>query len=661
MMDAQIQGGLNSAVNSLRNNDPLEAKEIIQSVLSLDGSNLMAKELLAYAEAHLGNLDRAMVLLDDVTRHPDATVSALYEYGALLLAKSSPEQAIPLFERARIISPLVFEIEHDLGSAYALIGQKESSLRAFKNALEINPQSPELLYNLGRLHDDLYQEKEANFFYEKALELDLDFSPAWINLGLNMNYVGRYKEGLKCLERAKEIEAGIDFIAGDIAHAEMHLGIWKNFKNNVKNISQAVLDKQKSTHPFHLLGLVDDPQIQRKAAEIYTNTKYSKGEVQVAPKKNRKQKIKVAYISADFWNHATTHLTAELFELHNKEEFEIYAFSFGHGRDDEYRKRLMRAFDKFIDITNLSDKEVLSLASEIDTDIAVDLSGHTQDARTNLFAQRLAPIQINYLVYPGTMGSKYHDYLLADRTLIPEGADLYYSEKIIYLPNSYQINDRKKLIAEKEFKRSDFGLPENGFIFCCFNNGFKITPKVFEIWMKILSATDKSVLWLLAKNIQFVENIKQQARDRGIDDGRIIFADPINMPDHLARQRLADLFLDTFPYGAHTTASDALWVGLPVITRVGCSFASRVGASLLNAIGLPELVTQTEQEYLNLAVELAKNPLKMKKIRERLSLNRNTEPLFNTPLNVTHIESAFREAYSRYQLGLLPEHIFIDN
>jgi predicted O-linked N-acetylglucosamine transferase (SPINDLY family) len=374
-------------------------------------------------------------------------------------------------------------------------------------------------------------------------------------------------------------------------------------------------------------------------------------------KRARQKKIRIGYFSADFHNHATAYLMAELFERHDKGKFELIAFSFGPQTNDVMQLRVSQAFDQFIDVASMSNLEVAQFSRELEIDIAIDLKGLTQDSRLGIFSFKAAPIQVSYLGYPGTLGVDYIDYLIADKTLIPKTSIHHFSEKIVYLPNSYQVNDRHRLIASTHFTKQELGLPKDAFIFCCFNNNYKITPDVFDSWVRILKAVDSSVLWLLQDNSTASMNLQKEAANRGLDPTRLVFAERMALPEHLARHKAADLFLDTLPYNAHTTASDALWAGLPVLTCIGESFASRVAASLLNAIGLPELITETRVDYEALAIELATNPSKLKEIKEKLAQNRLTTPLFDTVLFTKHIEAAYTLMYERYQADLTPESI----
>jgi predicted O-linked N-acetylglucosamine transferase (SPINDLY family) len=416
---------------------------------------------------------------------------------------------------------------------------------------------------------------------------------------------------------------------------------------------------KRAALPFDILSVIGSPSLQRKAAEIFTRDKHPGTSSMSLPKRSRRDKIRIGYFSSDYFDHATCYLIAELFELHDRKKFEVFGFSFGPEKNDEMRTRVIAAMDQFLDVRSLSDFDVAQLCRSLDVDIAVDLKGFTQGSRTGIFAERAAPIQVNYLGFPGTKGSSYMDYLVADRTLIPESQQQHYSEKIVYLPDSYQVNDSRRSISDKAYTRAEEGLPEAGFVYCCFNNNYKITPGLFDVWMRILDRVEGSVLWLLEDNPGAGSNLRKEAARRGISPERLIFAERKPPTEHLARHRLADLFLDTFPYNAHTTASDALWAGLPVLTCMGESFASRVAASLLNAIHLPELVVTTQEAYEALAIEIAVHPETCIKFRERLQQNRLTTPLFDVQGFTRHLEAAYTAMYERYQADMKPEHIHV--
>jgi predicted O-linked N-acetylglucosamine transferase (SPINDLY family) len=440
----------------------------------------------------------------------------------------------------------------------------------------------------------------------------------------------------------------------------MKLCDWSALDTQTSELLAKIEGGLQATPPFAVLAITSAPALQRKAAEIVVNERHPASPVlPPIPKRARQKKVRIGYYSADYHNHPTAYLMAGLFERHDRGKFELVAFSFGPDREDEMRRRVSAAFDQFIDVRDKADKDVALLSRNMAVDIAVDLKGFTQGHRAGIFSYGAAPIQVNYLGYPGTMGAKYIDYLIADRTLIPEDFRQHCSERIVYLPDSYQVNDRQRAIADRVFLRDELGLPQQGFVFCCFNNNFKITPATFDGWMRILKQVDGSVLWLLEDNPTASRHLRKEAEARGVSAGRLVFAGRMPLADHLARHRAADLFVDTLPCNAHTTASDALWAGLPVLTCMGEAFASRVAASLLNAIDLPELVTTSQEQYEALAVELATNPERIGQIKQKLERNRLTTPLFDTQLFTTRIEDAYTQMYERYQSDLPPHHIYV--
>jgi len=407
------------------------------------------------------------------------------------------------------------------------------------------------------------------------------------------------------------------------------------------------------------MALIDDPEIQRKTAEIFANKKYPKSyalpEIGLYPKH---KKIRIGYFSADFREHPVSDLTAELYEVHDRDQFEIHAFSYGPDTKDKMNLRIKAGVDHFHEVHKMFYKDIAILARSLEIDIAVDLGGHTQDARTGIFAMSAAPIQASYIGYLGTMGANYYDYLVADQTLIPEQNHKYYSEKIVYLP-CFQVNDSKESPPEITFTRQDLGLPETGFVFCCLNNTYKITPTTFDSWGRILEQVNGSVLLIYADNKSAQINLTKEITARGIDPNRLIFGKRLSKPEYLARFRVADLFLDTQPYNAGTTASDALRMGLPVLTFIGHSFASRMGASVISALNLPELITTTKEEYESLAIELATHPEKLKIIKDKLASNLSTAPLYDTKLFTKNLESAYTMMYERHHQGLDPDHIYV--
>ena len=545
-------------------------------------------------------------------------------------------------------------------SAAQLKLKKYSEARASaQKAILVEADNSEAYLNLGIIENDLKNFESAIKFFDKALSLKPEYAEAWSNKGVTLKDLKRYDEVITHYDKALSLKNDIDWIYGYLTHAKMKMCNWSDFLDSSEIISKKVTVNEKVTSPFVLLALKDDILLHKQASQIYAQNKYPFNPT-LGPiiKSSRNQKIRIGYFSADFRNHAVSVLMAELFELHNKNRFEIFAFSFGADDKSPMRLRLSQAFSQFIDVSDMSELEIAELSRSLQIDIAVDLGGYTQDSRTGIFSYQAAPIQMSYIGYLGTMGAEYYDYLLADETIIPENLQKFYSEKILYLP-SYQVNDRKRIISERQFTREELGIPETGIVFCCFNNNYKILPSTFDSWMRILNAVEGSVLFLYADNEWSKANLIKEAGLRGIDGARLIFGGRIPAEEYLARYQTCNLFLDTFPYNAGTTASDALWAGLPVLTLIGQSFASRVAASLLNAIGLPELITNTQEEYEALAIELAIHPHKLADIKLKLAKNRLTAPLFDTPLFTKNLESAYIKMYERYQNDFQPDHISI--
>ena len=570
-------------------------------------------------------------------------------------------KAAECFERMLTIEPDYAEGHSNLGNALMALGQPNAAVKSYMKALAIEPDYAVAHNNLGITLDALGRFEDAEASYKKALTIAPHFAEAQSNLGDLLTTLKRFNEALVSYKSAFNLKPDITFILGKLLHTKMHLCLWDDLSSMLDELQDKINNNEKVVDPFPMLGLIDDPELQRKATKIFVNENFPKSHdlprIALYPKH---KKIRIGYFSFDFREHPVAALTAELYELHDRKQFEIHAFSYGPDTKDKMNLRIKAGVDHFHDVRTMSHKDVAMLARSLEIDIAVDLGGYTQNARTGIFAMSAAPIQVNYLGYAGTMAANYMDYLIADRTLIPEEKQHHYSEKIAYLPNSFMVNDTKKNLSNRLFTRAEVGLPANGFVFCCFNNHYKITPNIFIGWMRILKAVEGSVLWLTEGNNTAISNLKKEAKKNGVDENRIIFASRLTLrEDHLNRIQLADLFIDTLPYNAHATTSDALQVGLPVLTCIGNSFASRVAASLINSVNLPELITNTQEQYESLAMELATHPEKLKTIKKKLSNNLPESPLYDTPLFTKHLESAYSMMYERYQKGLDPDYIYV--
>ena len=601
-----------------------------------------------------------------VSLKPDYA-EAHFNLGIVLKVSGRPNLAVESYKKAIALLPNYLGAHNNLGNALKQIGRLEEAVVSYQNAITIKPDYAEAYNNLGITFMILEKLEEAVKSYESAILINTEYYDAHFNLANAFSNKAARKvdkrrhKALKSYQYAFKIKPNADYILGNMLFAMIHLCAWDGLFSYLKELTKKINKGQKITGPFALMALIDDPKLQRKATEIYANDKFPISNV--LPKIEhypKHKKIRIGYFSADFHNHATMHLMVELFEYHDKNSFELIAFSFGPDQQDVWRKRVLVSFDQFIDVTLKSNEEVSLLSREMEIDIAIDLKGYTQDCRPGIFAKRVAPIQVSYLGYPGTMAVDYMDYLIADPTLIPEESQQHYSEKIVYMPNSYQVNVSQRNLSEILLSRADLGLPKEGFVFCSFNNAYKIAPSTFAVWMKILKAVDDSVLWLLVSNDETAKNLIKEAEKLGISKNRLVFANYVPVEEHLNRIQYADLFVDNLPYNAHTTSSDALRMGLPVLTCLGNSFASRVAASLLNAVGLPELITTSQKDYEALAIELATNPKKMKLIKDKLAKNLPSAPLYDTPLFTKHLESAYKTMYDRYHEGLEPDHIYVE-
>jgi predicted O-linked N-acetylglucosamine transferase (SPINDLY family) len=584
---------------------------------------------------------------------------AFFKRGNALRAINEIDDAIASYERAISLKPDYPEAFNNIANILKDRNFLSEAISYYEKAISLKPDYAEAYSNCGNVYLVLNKFKSSISYHEQAINIKPEYAEAYFNKGAALERLKLSKEANACFEIAYKLKPDLDYHLGAILHSRMILCDWSDFYIITSKLLEAVLFQKKITDPFTFSSFLDDSKAQLECSRIYANTKYSvKTSLRNTHNYKNHKKIRIGYFSCDFREHPVSYLTSELFELHNRDKFEIIAFSFGPDTQDSCRKRLEKAFDQFFDVENKTDSEIIALTKEIEIDIAVDLGGFTAGARTLLFAMRVAPVQLSYIGYLGTMGADYYDYLIADPTIIPKENQQYYSEKIVYLP-SYQVNDTKREISAKEFTRSEIGLPEKGFVFCCFNNNYKITPSTFDSWMRILLSVEGSVLFLLDANETATNNLIKEASSRGINSDRLVFAKHLPMPEYLARYRVADLFLDTLPYNAGTTASDALRMGLPIVTQMGQAFASRMAASLLNSVGLPELITTNQDAYEALAIELATSPQKLDAIKSKLLNNLPSAPLYNTKLFTKHIESAYQAIYQRYLDDLCPEHIYI--
>jgi len=571
------------------------------------------------------------------------------------------DDALKVLERSLSLEPNNADTLNRFGNALYQLGKLENAKVAFENALQLNPTMSDAYISLGNIYRDMEMSIDAMLAYDKALACDQNSVVAIANKGQLWTAAAQYQDALIAFKHANDINPDFKNLAGAILNAKLNLCDWSGLGDPTKELHSKIQQGKPVLEPFLTHIIFNSLKIQRKAAEIYYQDRFGlikqQGKARVgAP--SSKNRIVVAYLSADFRSHPISFLMAELFEIHDRSQFEIIGISFSSVVDG-MQKRVSSAFEHYIQAHNKSDQEVADIMLKMGVDIAIDLGGYTQNSRFGVFSRRVAPIQMSYLGYLGTTGSDCIDYIIADDEIIPAESQKYYTEKIAYLP-SYQVNDSKRCISERIFTKEELGIPKDAFVYCCFNNNYKILPEVFASWMRILEKVPNSVLFLYVQNHDAQENLKQEALKRGIDTARLIFGGRLSPAEYLARYRVADLFLDTFPYNAGTTASDSLWAGVPVLTRQGETFSSRVASSLLKAIGLPQLITKTVDEYEELACSLAGKPSQLNEIKEKLSSNRLQTPLFDTKGFAHNLERLFVAAYEQSKSGKVLENIYIN-
>lgn len=650
---------------------------------------------LAVASSLLGRKEKAISLYDRVIRLHPQFVEAYNNKGLDLNHLGMHREAVNEFKKAIEVRQDFVEAHHNLGVSLNALGQFDDALVSFQHALNLRPNHSETLsniggalvslkrfaeaeaalrmaigfnnadakayFNLGVLLTELNRYDGAKEAFAKSLEVDPNAAATYENLGALYSAQRDYGEAIKAYEKALECDPNLKWMQGLLVHTKMKTCNWHDYDPSVAQLLSMINSHKNAATPFTLLGLPSSRATQKSCAEDFVNAEFPVDKLALKPPATTQfhKRVKIAYISSDYYNHATLHLMSDLFGLHDREKFEIIGICYGHPSQDELRIHATKKFDQFIEVYGKTDYQISEIIRSLEIDIAIDLKGHTGNSRLGFFAMRPAPIQAHYLGYPGSTGAKFIDYLIADSTLIPQEHQVDYSEKIVYLPDSYQANSEAKDIERVTDKRTDHGLPEHAFVFCCFNNNWKITPDIFNVWMRILDQVENSVLWLLKENPVAADNLTKEATSRGIDPNRVIFADILPIDQHLSRHQHADLFLDTIYCNAHTTASDSLKAGLPILTILGETFAGRVAASLLNAMGLPELIANNMDEYERLAIELARSQSTLNLYKQKIVTNRQNAPLFNTARFTRNLENAYEQMMAKYQRGLPPDHIYV--
>lgn len=642
-----------------------EAETLYRAVLDIDLDNFAAAQALGLLLVRKKDFLQAEAYLTHALHLNSSMPLVPYALALAVMGQGRPGDALINYERALVINPDYVEALNNRGLILLDTILKQEALDSFDRAVAVNPSSASALHNSGRALASLGRTQEAKKRFEQAAQIDprylnaeniplpgIQSALAYFNLGTALQETKRLPAALAAYDAGLERNPNLPYLRTARMDAKMRLCDWRQYDRDWTDIAARIRKGEPVAWPFQILASVPDPAMQLACARNFVADRYK--QVQSQSPRYDHERIRIAYMSSDFRNHPVAHLIAGVLEQHDRGQFETFGISLGPDDGSASRKRLEKAFDRFLDGRQMSDADIAAGIRDLEIDILVDLNGLTTGAHTSVLAHRPAPVQVNFLGYPGTMGADYVDYIIADRVIIPAQSEIHFSEKIAAMPVCYQPNSERP-VAQRTPTRTECGLPEKSFVFCAFNSSFKITPEIFSLWMRLLQKVPDSVLWLRDGPAEMRAKLLREAKGHGVSEDRLIFAPSLKqMEDHLARHAQADLFLDTLHYNAHTTASDALWSGLPVLTCPGRTYASRVSASLLHALGLPELIARSPQDYEDLALSLAKNPIQLTSIKAKLVRARKTSALFDSKSFTRDLESAYHEMWTRQQEGLPP-------
>jgi len=649
---------LRKAINLVKLDRVKESIDCYQDIIELTPNKFKPYVDKAELLESIGNKTEAYSLYKKAILIEPKNASLYIKYGYFLDRIDRVEEALIAYKMSIQLEPINPGAMKNMGYLYKKIRKFEKAIFYLKESVQIF-DNHEVNHNIGSIYCELGKYEEGIEYYDKAIQIKPDIAAYFISKAYALEPISKIDKAILSYDNALKINNEHKYLFSERFNAKNSICDWSNFENESNWIESQLKLGKKISVPLVVAALLDDPLSQKKATMLYANDLYPLNNVLGTIKKYPKnKKIKIGYFSGDFTEHPVAYLVVELFEMHDKSKFELFAFSTSTKIKNRIRERIESPFDEFIDVSNIEDKEIANLAREKKIDIAIDLGGFTKNTRSSIFAMRAAPIQINFLGYPATVGSSYIDYNIADRCIIPNELQKYYSEKIIYLPKCYQPNETKIIPGKKLFSRSSEGLPTSGFIFCCFNNSWKITPRIFKLWIQLLFSVEGSVLWFPEFLPLAIKNLKKECLKLGMNQDRLIFTSrEVQRDDHKEKIKLADVFLDCFPYGAQSTASDFLRAGVPIVTLCGQSFSNRVALSLLTNLNLPELVTSSELEYKNLAVKLATNREYFKKIKIKLITNVKNSSIYDICEYTKSIESGYLKVYDRYHNNLDPDHI----
>jgi predicted O-linked N-acetylglucosamine transferase (SPINDLY family) len=643
---------LDLAVAAHRSGNIVDAERRYEAILKGNKTQPLALFLLGVLKAQRSDFVEAERLLKKASRVDAGNPQVLFNYANVLHALRKTDEALAYLDRAIALAPNFADAHLNRGAIFLQRLQLEDAVAEFDKAIAISP-SAAAHANRGNACQKLGRIDEAYGSYRKAAEIAPSDPQNHYSLSNLLRQLGRQDEAVAELEKVLKLNRSFPFALGDHVNAKRNIADWHDLEREEAELSQAVR-AGVLVDPFTFLNVPSTPADQLRCAKTFIASVAPEQAMAARAAAASSPRLRIGYISGDFHNHPVPHLVVGVLEAHDRTRYDVSMISYGPDERSEMRDRLKASCEHFEDVRRQSDDQVAALIRARNIDILVDLKGITDSARPGILARRAAAVQVNYLGYPGTMGAPYVDYIIADRIVLPADEQQHYTEKVVYLPDAYQANDDKRRISRNPPTRAQAGLPEDAFVFCDFNTTSKITPPFFDIWMRLLSQVEGSVLWLIDRGPLVQANFRREAVARGVSGDRLVFAPRAAPDEHLARHRLADLFLDTLPYNAHTTCSDALWAGLPVLTCTGDTFAGRVAASLLTAVGLPELVTRSLDEYERLALRIVRDADWRNRLKSKLAENRTTYPLFDTQRMARHIEAAYEEMWRRYRAGEPP-------
>lgn len=605
-----------------------------------------------------GEIDEAVRLFKaSLEMHPGHP-AACYSLGVIAIRQEDHAAALHWADVGMAAAPGYAPLRFLAGSALRAAGaDAEAALRRFDEAISLQPDYIEALVNSGVVLRDMLRHREALERFNQVLAINPDYTTALANCAVLLTEFKQSEQAIAMFKHLLEVQPDYDYGPGLLCFERLHVCDWTDYDETVRKIVAEVRIGRRACKSLAMMAISDFAGDHFQSSRIFGEHLYPASSKRLWQGEcYRHDRIRLAYVSPDLREHPVGHLMAGVFEHHDRSRFELIGISLGIDDKSRLRGRMLKAFDRFIDAKTMNPTQIAQLMRSLEVDIAVDLAGYTADSHPEILAQRPAPVQVNFLGYAGSMGVDYMDYLIADRHVIPREHWPYYSEKIVYLPDAYLPTDGSVEIPDQIPQRAEYGLPESGLVFCAFSHDYKISPKVFAIWMRLLKRTPGSVLWLMSRSEISQKNLWAAGEAQGVDASRLIFATRVpRVEDHLARYRLADFFLDTYPYNAHTTAADALMAGIPVVTCMGEAFHARVAGSLVHAAGMPELATHSLADYEALALALAAQPERVARLKARLNAGRASSPLFDTANYCRNLEAVYIAMWRKCRLGSAPD------